>query len=74
VPVLQYNADFLLPEAFHRAAEHPPAEGDFMAGPFRWLLHRVLPFPLAREEMLQELADRDDVMEGCSGYGSEMAE
>jgi hypothetical protein len=44
VPVLQYEVDISLPEAFHGAAEHRPAGGRFMAGPFRWLQYRLLPF------------------------------
>ena len=44
VPVLQHDAAFALPEPFRSAAEHLHPAGDFMDGPFRWLLHRLLRF------------------------------
>jgi hypothetical protein len=168
VPIVQYDAAFALSEPFRDAAEQSLPASDFMDGPFRWLLHRLLRFrsmllwpancpeagwiglleerprlgewlrdatvapfavgaivlnstdardcavlwevaksvsdsfidwyvsdpecnevyrlhhhdkieasvpnPTTREKMLQELAERDDVIEDCSGYDFEMAE
>lgn len=44
VPVLQYDAAFALTEPFRNVAGKQPPAGDFMGGPFRWLLHRLLRF------------------------------
>ncbi len=43
-PLLPCDAYFPLPEAFKMAAVHDPAVGDLMAGPVRWLLHRLARF------------------------------
>jgi hypothetical protein len=139
VPVIRFDPSFAFPEEFRSVAEQSPPANEFVDGPFRWLLHRLLRFsevlfwptstdfamvldlsqrddckvlweaangdygPLdcyvsdpecrevyrlhhhdkvvpsipdksAREEMLQELAARNDLFEDCSGYGSEMDE
>jgi hypothetical protein len=41
VPVIQYEPLFALAERFRRAAEEHPAVGEFVDGPFRWVLHRL---------------------------------
>jgi hypothetical protein len=43
-PLLPCDVHFPLPEAFKMAAEHDLAVGDLMAGPVRWLLHRLARF------------------------------
>jgi hypothetical protein len=44
-PLLPCDRYFPLPEAFKLAAKRDPPAGDLMAGPVRWLIHRLVRFP-----------------------------